>query len=61
MESHHGQRIDRQQDSTASTDFGDVTYALPACHPGFTIPAAIGSGNHTVRPVDTHVSRGRII
>ncbi|WOO78196.1 Peptidase M20 domain-containing protein 2 [Vanrija pseudolonga] len=31
----------------ASTDFGNVTYALPACHPMFGIPATLGRGNHT--------------
>lgn len=30
-----------------STDFGNVTYRLPACHPGFAIPAPAGQGNHT--------------
>lgn len=32
-----------------STDFGDVTYAVPALHPMFGIPTAgPGSGNHTI-------------
>ncbi|WVQ82941.1 hypothetical protein IAT38_005077 [Cryptococcus sp. DSM 104549] len=30
-----------------STDFGNVTYALPACHPHFGIPFTPGRGNHT--------------
>uniref|UniRef100_D8Q864 Peptidase M20 domain-containing protein 2 n=1 Tax=Schizophyllum commune (strain H4-8 / FGSC 9210) TaxID=578458 RepID=D8Q864_SCHCM len=32
---------------SASTDFGNVTYALPALHPGFAIPTNPGGGNHT--------------
>ncbi|KAL1709444.1 hypothetical protein EV121DRAFT_194702 [Schizophyllum commune] len=32
---------------SASTDFGNVTYALPALHPGFAIPTVPGGGNHT--------------
>lgn len=47
MTSHHGQRLDPKNDTTASTDFGDVTYALPACHPGFVIPCPVGDSNHT--------------
>ncbi|KAJ7856606.1 aminoacylase 1-like protein 2 [Mycena leptocephala] len=31
----------------ASTDFGNVTYALPSLHPGFAIPTVLGGGNHT--------------
>jgi amidohydrolase len=34
--------------SSASTDFGDITYALPALHPGFSIPTEPNGGNHTV-------------
>jgi len=30
-----------------STDFGHVTYALPALHPGFSIPTVENGGNHT--------------
>ncbi|KAJ3536792.1 hypothetical protein NM688_g6789 [Phlebia brevispora] len=33
--------------SSASTDFGHVTYALPALHPGFGIPTEEHGGNHT--------------
>jgi len=33
--------------SSASTDFGDVTYALPSLHPGFAIPTVVDGGNHT--------------
>ncbi|KAJ7672571.1 hypothetical protein DFH06DRAFT_1176795 [Mycena polygramma] len=33
--------------SSASTDFGNVTYALPALHPGFAIPTPSDGGNHT--------------
>lgn len=32
----------------ASTDFGNVTYALPALHPSFGIPTVPNGGNHTV-------------
>ncbi|KAH9885255.1 hypothetical protein C8Q73DRAFT_660097 [Cubamyces lactineus] len=32
--------------SHASTDFGNVTYALPALHPSFAIPTS--GGNHTI-------------
>ncbi|THH11307.1 hypothetical protein EW145_g733 [Phellinidium pouzarii] len=31
----------------ASTDFGNVTYALPAMHPSFAIPTVPNGGNHT--------------
>jgi len=31
----------------ASTDFGNVTYALPSLHPGFSIPTVPNGGNHT--------------
>lgn len=34
-------------DTAASTDFGNVTYALPAFHPMFTIPTQPRGGNHT--------------
>ncbi|KAI0643451.1 amidohydrolase [Trametes meyenii] len=30
-----------------STDFGNVTYALPALHPAYTIPGEPNGGNHT--------------
>ncbi|KAL4269002.1 peptidase M20A family protein [Pleurotus pulmonarius] len=33
--------------STASTDFGNVTYRLPSLHPNFAIPTSPGGGNHT--------------
>ncbi|KAF9045487.1 hypothetical protein BJ165DRAFT_1477668 [Panaeolus papilionaceus] len=32
---------------SASTDFGNVTYDLPALHPGFAIPTVKDGGNHT--------------
>ncbi|KAG6853039.1 hypothetical protein C0991_007332 [Blastosporella zonata] len=32
---------------SASTDFGNVAYALPSLHPGFAIPTVEGGGNHT--------------
>jgi len=31
----------------ASTDFGNITYALPSLHPGFAIPTVVNGGNHT--------------
>lgn len=34
-------------DTAASTDFGNVTYALPALHPAFVIPTKPQGGNHT--------------
>ncbi|KAJ7066559.1 hypothetical protein C8F01DRAFT_706971 [Mycena amicta] len=37
-----------QTDSSASTDFGNVSYALPALHPGFAIPTEPRQGNHTI-------------
>jgi amidohydrolase len=33
--------------ASASTDFGHVTYDLPALHPGFSIPTIKDGGNHT--------------
>ncbi|KAJ3482416.1 hypothetical protein NLI96_g6995 [Meripilus lineatus] len=33
--------------SSASTDFGHITYALPSIHPGFGIPTEVNGGNHT--------------
>ncbi|CAL1709631.1 unnamed protein product [Somion occarium] len=33
--------------ASASTDFGNVTYALPSIHPGFGIPTVVNGGNHT--------------
>ncbi|KAL8290233.1 hypothetical protein RQP46_003172 [Phenoliferia psychrophenolica] len=35
-------------DLGGSTDFGNVSYAVPALHPGFQIPCGPGEGNHTV-------------
>ncbi|PFH51126.1 hypothetical protein AMATHDRAFT_59581 [Amanita thiersii Skay4041] len=32
---------------SASTDFGNITYALPSLHPGFAIPTVVDGGNHT--------------
>ncbi|KIM92344.1 hypothetical protein PILCRDRAFT_810393 [Piloderma croceum F 1598] len=34
--------------ANASTDFGQVGYALPSLHPGFSIPTVENGGNHTV-------------
>jgi hypothetical protein len=38
----------KDADRACGADFGNVTYTLPACHPGFKIPAPTGSSNHTV-------------
>ncbi|KAK7683771.1 hypothetical protein QCA50_013147 [Cerrena zonata] len=47
FESKYGS-IDRKYGiAGASTDFGDITYALPALHPGFGIPTKPNGGNHT--------------
>ncbi|KAF9563860.1 hypothetical protein CPC08DRAFT_661451 [Agrocybe pediades] len=34
---------------SASTDFGNITYAMPALHPGFAIPTIEDGGNHTIK------------
>ncbi|ODN97329.1 hypothetical protein L198_03892 [Cryptococcus wingfieldii CBS 7118] len=47
MENVIGQKITMGGMSTASTDFGNVCYKVPAIHPGFEIPCPLGSGNHT--------------
>lgn len=39
--------IDDFEGAGASTDFGNVTYAVPAAHPHFSIPATEGKSNHT--------------
>jgi metal-dependent amidase/aminoacylase/carboxypeptidase family protein len=39
--------LDNWDNAGGSTDFGNVCYALPACHPQFGIPADAGRGNHT--------------
>ncbi|KAF9482589.1 amidohydrolase [Pholiota conissans] len=36
-----------QDGSSASTDFGNVSYAFPALHPAFAIPTVPNGGNHT--------------
>lgn len=46
MSSTFGQKIGRSGMTTASTDFGNVTYALPAIHPGFVIESE--TVNHTL-------------
>lgn len=33
--------------ANASTDFGQICYALPSLHPGFAIPTVENGGNHT--------------
>ncbi|KAF8966342.1 hypothetical protein BDZ97DRAFT_1917719 [Flammula alnicola] len=39
--------VTMQGGSSASTDFGNVSYALPALHPAFAIPTVPNGGNHT--------------
>lgn len=39
--------IDDYTGAGASTDFGNVTYELPAAHPNYAIPATEGRANHT--------------
>lgn len=34
-------------DGGGSTDFGNVTYLLPAAHPSYSIPSTPGQANHT--------------
>ncbi|KAJ8090516.1 hypothetical protein PM082_002404 [Marasmius tenuissimus] len=43
-------RIEREKwgIKSASTDFGNVGYELPALHPGYAIPTVPDGGNHTV-------------
>ncbi|KAK8854755.1 hypothetical protein IAR55_003494 [Kwoniella newhampshirensis] len=47
MEKTFGDKIQREGLGTASTDYGNVTYRLPAFTPNFAIPSPLGSGNHT--------------
>ncbi|KAK0556105.1 hypothetical protein OC844_005950 [Tilletia horrida] len=49
MASHYGDDF-ATVDIPGSTDFGDVSYALPALHPFYSIPLSDpkGGGNHTV-------------
>ncbi|KAF7762176.1 hypothetical protein Agabi119p4_8769 [Agaricus bisporus var. burnettii] len=44
---HHGSIDYGWGISGASTDFGNVSYALPSLHPGFAIPTVPNGGNHT--------------
>ncbi|EGO26697.1 hypothetical protein SERLADRAFT_436509 [Serpula lacrymans var. lacrymans S7.9] len=43
---------------SASTDFGNITYALPSLHPGFSIPTIHDGGNHT--PAFTAAARSEV-
>lgn len=47
MEAEQKTDIPVSDKAFGSTDFGDVTYALPALHPLFWIPVGPGEGNHT--------------
>ncbi|KZS90803.1 hypothetical protein SISNIDRAFT_488094 [Sistotremastrum niveocremeum HHB9708] len=42
-----GMEIGEVPEPGASTDFGNVTYILPALHPGYSIPTEPDGGNHT--------------
>ncbi|KAG6907138.1 hypothetical protein DXG01_010357 [Tephrocybe rancida] len=41
--------------SSASTDFGNVSYEIPSLHPAYAIPTEPNGGNHT--PAFTHAAR----
>ncbi|CDZ97261.1 Peptidase M20, dimerisation domain [Phaffia rhodozyma] len=41
-------KIDIDRFEGASTDFGNITYEVPACHPDYTIPSRLGDQNHTI-------------
>ncbi|RPD66859.1 amidohydrolase [Lentinus tigrinus ALCF2SS1-7] len=43
----YGMRTDRSNGAIYSTDFGNVTYALPALHPAYAIPTEPNGANHT--------------
>ncbi|WVW85577.1 hypothetical protein I302_107615 [Kwoniella bestiolae CBS 10118] len=47
MEQTFGDKIEMTGMTTASTDYGNVTYKCPAFAPNFEIPSPTGSGNHT--------------
>jgi len=43
--------------SSASTDFGNVSYELPSLHPLFAIPTQPRGGNHTRAFADAAITR----
>ncbi|KZP01872.1 amidohydrolase [Calocera viscosa TUFC12733] len=49
VESRYGMRVGVGSvgEVRASTDFGNITYALPGLHPGYAIPTVENGGNHT--------------
>ncbi|KAG9128250.1 hypothetical protein FRC07_002209 [Ceratobasidium sp. 392] len=47
MSARYGRPFLQDTSTSASTDFGNVTYELPSIHPGFSIPTVINGGNHT--------------
>ncbi|WWC93821.1 hypothetical protein V866_000657 [Kwoniella sp. B9012] len=47
MEKTFGDKLEMTGMTTASTDYGNVTYKCPAFAPNFMIPSPTGSGNHT--------------
>ncbi|KAH7882943.1 hypothetical protein F5I97DRAFT_1930557 [Phlebopus sp. FC_14] len=44
--------------SSASTDFGNISYLMPGLHPGFSIPTEPGGGNHTAAFTDAAITPG---
>ncbi|KAF9071529.1 hypothetical protein BDP27DRAFT_1446243 [Rhodocollybia butyracea] len=46
VQTHFGHSV-TQQGSSASTDFGNVGFYLPALHPMYSIPTKPNGGNHT--------------
>ncbi|WWD19101.1 hypothetical protein CI109_103559 [Kwoniella shandongensis] len=47
MEKAFGDKIATEGMTTASTDFGNVTYKVPSFSAGYEIPSPVGAGNHT--------------
>ncbi|CEL61773.1 Peptidase M20 domain-containing protein 2 OS=Homo sapiens GN=PM20D2 PE=1 SV=2 [Rhizoctonia solani AG-1 IB] len=47
MTNRHGYPYSSHAETGASTDFGNITYELPAIHPGFAIPTTPNGANHT--------------
>lgn len=47
VQARWGMAASKTEGMRASTDFGNITYALPAIHPVFAIPTEPNGGNHT--------------
>ncbi|PIL34625.1 hypothetical protein GSI_03404 [Ganoderma sinense ZZ0214-1] len=43
----YGMRTDTGEGTSYSTDFGNITFALPAIHPAYSIPTEPNGSNHT--------------